>query len=58
MKAPYLPPKSLFKLTGVEIEKRKLDLEKYLKSLTLRKDIVQLSDFLNFLEVLTKKLNL
>jgi len=47
---PYLPAKSLFKLTGVEIEKRRLDLEKYIRALSLRKDIVQLSDFLSFID--------
>ena len=47
---PYLPAKSLFKLTGVEIDKRKLDLEKYIRALSLRKDVVQLPDFLSFVE--------
>lgn len=47
---PYLPAKSLFKLTGVDIEKRRLDLEKYLRALGFRKDIAQLPDFLNFIE--------
>ena len=47
---PYLPAKSLLKLTGQELDKRKLDLEKYIRALCLRKDIVQLPAFLNFIE--------
>lgn len=47
---PYLPAKSLLKLKGAEIEKRKLDLEKYIRALSLRKDIVQLPDYLNFID--------
>lgn len=47
---PYLPAKSLLKLKGQEIDKRKLDLEKYIRALCLRKDVVQLPDFLNFID--------
>lgn len=47
---PYLPAKSLFRLAGAEIEKRRLDLEKYIRALSMRKDIVQLPDFLSFIE--------
>lgn len=55
LRAPYLPAKSLFKLSNSELEKRKLDLEKYIKSICLRKDIAQLADFLSFLEVKYQK---
>lgn len=47
---PYLPAKSLLKLKGQEIDKRRLDLEKYIRALCLRKDVVQLPDFLNFID--------
>jgi len=38
---PYLPAKSLFKLKQDDLQKRKNDLARYLKSLVIRPDILQ-----------------
>ncbi|KAL4461449.1 hypothetical protein ABPG74_016073 [Tetrahymena malaccensis] len=48
---PYLPPKSLFKLQQQDLQKRKSDLQKYLKSLVVRPDILQNEIFQEFLEL-------
>jgi hypothetical protein len=39
---PILPPKSLLSLNQADLEKLRTDLEKYLRPLVLRKDIMNI----------------
>ena len=49
---PFLPPKSILKLSDNEIDKRKIDLEKYCKILFQRRDIMNTKVFKEFFNVI------
>lgn len=49
---PSIPGKSFFKVTALdELNKRKQQLESFLKESVMRKDIMQNEDFRSFIEV-------